>query len=125
MSEGGKLLVLEVCRVDMTGRNISLEVTFPSGFAYGEIFLKPYKPLPYPKDHWTGKPKLENVYLSNKDSHLFHVPDPLFLSLGNCWNILAYRKVTVYFYKNASRRRSFGWVAIHSTTDNKKYFKYF
>jgi len=112
-----------VCRVNKTDKYVFLEVTFPSGFAFAEIFHKPYD-LKNKLDD--DKTRLENIYLSNKGTHLFHVSDPLFLSLGNCWNVLAYRKVNVSFDTSNSNQRSFGWVAIHSVTDYKKTsLKYF
>jgi len=129
LSEVGKLLVLEVCPVKKTDRNISLEVEFPSGFAHGETFQKPYK-------RFSSRPLLvfrppeiptsEHVYLSNKDTRLVHYPNDGFWSLVDCWNILAYRKINVYFEMPTSPKRSSGWVAINPANGTeKKTLKYF
>jgi len=115
MTDGGNLLVLEVCRINKTDKNIFLELTFPSGYAFIEFYHKPYN-LKYKFSNL----RLENIYLSNGNSHLFHVPDSLFLSFGDCWNALAYRNAKVYFDKPMSDKRSFGWVTIYSATDYKK-----
>jgi len=119
VSDGGKLLVLEVCRDENnTVRNsISLGVAFPSGFQFAELFHKPYSLKERLTDDRT---RSENLSFSNRNSNFFHVPDKLFLSLGNCWNILALRAGSVYFDNPESGKKSFGWVALNSATDQKK-----
>jgi len=127
MSEGGgKFLVLEVCRENNTDTNVLLEINFPSGIAFTEFFHKPYSlknKLAYQRP--------DNIYLSNRNSHLFHVPDKMFSSFGNCWNALAYRTSKVYFDKSKSdsERLSFGRVTIYSSISasdyKKKTTKYF
>jgi len=124
MSEGGgKLLVLEVCRDNDTDTDVLLEITFPSGYAFTEFFHKPYS-----LKHEFVYQRPDNIYSSNRNSHLIHVPDKIFSSFGNCWNALAYRTGEVYFDKpkSDSDRRSFGRVAMYSASDyRKKTTKYF
>jgi len=123
MSDNGKLLVLEVCRGNNTEWNISLEVTFPSGFEFAQFCHKPYSLKRKLSDRYS---RSENITFSNRKSRFVHVPDELFLSLGNCWNILACRAGSVYFENPKPGKLSFGWVALQSATQQKKRtLKYF
>jgi len=100
--------------VNMSDTKIFLEVEFASGFAFEKVFLKPYE-LNYELRNDSLK---RSPFLSNKNTHLFHVPTKLFLSLADCWNVLAYREGNVRFDKHMSdNKRPFGWVTIHSATD--------
>jgi len=101
--------VLEVCRPNTSDKNIFLEVNFPSGFLFSKMFSRPHE-VQYKLNSYTRR---ENIYNFQMIIHTcFPVSDELFLSLGDCWNILAYRTSKVYFEKPMSDKRPFGRVTL-------------